>query len=67
MAFIDVALSVPFSLDGEPAAVPATGGYKLGRFQVPQLIKDDSIISNRKFKPCDAELTYSFYLLFRCQ
>ncbi|KAI7791953.1 putative serine/threonine-protein kinase WNK1 [Triplophysa rosa] len=25
---------VPFSLDGEPAAVPATGGYKLGRFQV---------------------------------
>ncbi|XP_051546882.1 serine/threonine-protein kinase WNK1-like isoform X11 [Myxocyprinus asiaticus] len=25
---------VPFSLDGDPAPVPAVGGYKLGRFQV---------------------------------
>ncbi|MCJ8743015.1 hypothetical protein PDJAM_G00088930 [Pangasius djambal] len=35
---------VPFSLEGEPGAMPAPGGFTLGRFQVSLAVDDSSLL-----------------------
>ncbi|XP_053506730.1 serine/threonine-protein kinase WNK1 isoform X4 [Ictalurus furcatus] len=50
---------VPFSLEGEPGAVPAPGGFKLGRFQVSLAADDSSLQPPTTFGDSSSSTTSS--------